>query len=89
MTLDYSSESYRAALAKWKAEGGVRPAKRPDDVPTRMDVNWWTRAEYAIAQAQEAVEQTGASQALTDAVVLLSKARMRVADHVEGEERDK
>lgn len=84
MTADYSSEAYRAALAKWKAEGGDRPATRPDGVPTRIDVNWMTRAENAILQAQAAVEQAGASVASTDAVILLSKARERVADHVEG-----
>jgi hypothetical protein len=85
---DYSKEAYQTALTKWKAEGGIRPAKRPDDVPTRIDVNWWTRAEDAISKAQVAVEHTGASPALTDAVILLQKARERVADHVEGKESE-
>ncbi len=45
-----------------------------------------TPAEIAIINAMQAVEAAGASVALTDAVALLSKARDRVADHVEGKE---
>jgi hypothetical protein len=41
-------------------------------------------AELAITAAMVAVEEAGASVALTDAVTLLAKARDRVADHVEG-----
>jgi hypothetical protein len=45
---------------------------------------WMTGAELAITETMGAVEKAGASVALTDAVILLSKARDRVADHVEG-----
>lgn len=57
---------------------------RPDGIPTRADRRFWTQAEHAIDHAIEAVEAGGASEALTDAVTLLTKAKGRVADHVEG-----
>ena len=78
------SEHYETALANWRRDGGVRPSKRPDSIPTRIDTNWMTPAERAILDAMAAVEAAGGSVALTDAVTLLSKARDRVADHVEG-----
>ena len=73
-----------AALEAWKASGGHRPAQRPDGWPTRAAVEWRTPAEVAIVDAMYAVENAGGSLALTDAVILLGKARDRVADHVEG-----
>lgn len=79
-----AADPYYASLDKWKAEGGERPAKRPDGLPTRIDKQWKTPAEIAIDEAMIAVEGAGASVALTDAVTMLSKARDRVADHVEG-----
>lgn len=79
-----AADPYWAALDSWKKDGGPRPGKRPDGIPTRCDQQWKTAAELAIDSAMEAVEAAGASVALTDAVTLLSKARDRVADHVEG-----
>jgi len=79
-----STDPYSAALDAWKRCGGLRPEKRPDGIPTRSDQQWMTQAEMAISGAMAAVEKAGASEALTDAVTLLSKARDRVADHVEG-----
>jgi hypothetical protein len=79
-----ASNHYYVALDAWKKDGGARPAKRPDGIPTRADLQWRTPAELAITQAMEAVKRVGASLALTDAVMLLSKAMDRVADHVEG-----
>jgi hypothetical protein len=32
-----AADPYYAALDKWKAEGGIRPAKRPDGISTRID----------------------------------------------------
>lgn len=61
-----------------------RPEKREDGWPTRADMSYWSPAEKAIQDAISAVEAAGASNALTDAVVFLGKARDRVADHVEG-----
>lgn len=62
----------------------VRSRFRDDGFPTRNDLRHWTRAERAIQDATDAVELAGASLALTDAVILLGKARDRVADHAEG-----
>lgn len=62
----------------------TRPHLRPDGIPTRSDMRYWTPAELAIWEAMGAVEAAGASPALTDALNLLIKARDRVADHVEG-----
>ncbi len=61
-----------------------RPAKRPDEIPTRVDMQWWSDAEMAISKAMAAVEKEGASPALTEAVALLAKAQSCVADHIEG-----
>jgi hypothetical protein len=61
-----------------------RPRLRPDGIPSRCDISLMTAAELAITEAMGAVELAGASMALTDSVSLLSKARDRVADHVEG-----
>lgn len=75
--------AYVEALLAWKQNGGPRPLARPDGIPTRIDMSWMTDAERAIMDAVQAVEKAGASPALTEAVTLLTKARDRVADHVE------
>lgn len=77
---------YDAALAEWKSTGGPRPHLRPDGVPTRADLQWMSEAERAILAVVAIVEKSGASTALTDAVILLGKARAHVADHVEAME---
>jgi hypothetical protein len=61
-----------------------RPHLRDDGIPTRNDYSWMSDAELFIMRAISEVEATGASKALTDAVVLLQQARERVADHMEG-----
>lgn len=80
-----SPTEYEKILDAWRA-GSItpRPEKRPDGIPTRIDRNWHTSTEEAITKAMYEVENMGGSAALTDAVTLLSKARDRVADHVEG-----
>lgn len=83
MNITTMSEHYDAALAKWKHDGGPRPKLRPDNIPTRIDMNWLTHPELAILTAMAEVERAGGSVALTDAVALLAQARGRVADHVE------
>jgi hypothetical protein len=62
----------------------TRRHRRPDGVPSRIDQHLMSPAELAITAAMVAVEEAGASVALTDAVTLLAKACDRVADHVEG-----
>lgn len=81
---DRAADPYFAALDAWKKDGGSRPVRRHDGIPTRADMQWMTPAELAIREAIQAAEAAGASVALTDAVTLLSKAQDRVADHVEG-----
>ena len=82
-TADRTADPYYAALDAWKKDGGPRPAKRPDGIPTRCDTQWRTAAELAIGSAMAEVEKAGGSIALTDAVTLLSQAMDRVADHIE------
>lgn len=65
--------------------GGFRAKKRDDGWPTRADMLLWSPAEKSIQDSVNMVESAGASIALTDAVILLGKARGRVADHIEGE----
>ena len=47
----------------------------------RLDLN--TPAEVAIFKAMQEVEKSGADEKLTEAVILLAKARSLVADYVE------
>lgn len=52
-------------------------------IPRRIDFLRWTEAERAISYASELVEAMGADVLLTDAVVLLTNARGKVADYVD------
>lgn len=54
-----------------------------DDIPRRVRIDQMTPAESAIRQATLVVEEAGAHPHLTDAVVLLSQAREKVADFVD------
>lgn len=49
----------------------------------RLDLN--TQAEIAIREAVTEVEKVGASPLLTDAIILLDKARNLVADYIDQE----
>lgn len=53
-------------------------------IPRRCRYDLYTPAERAISDAVQAVEAAGADVRLTDAVILLQKAKDRVADFVEG-----
>jgi len=53
-------------------------------IPRRNQTLQWTPAERAIYDAMQAVEAMPADTRLTDAVILLGKARDRVADYVDG-----
>ena len=66
-----------------EAPVGPRDKLRPDGFPTRNDVLLMTPAEQHIWRAVSLVEALGASPSLTEAVVLLGRARELVADHVE------
>lgn len=52
--------------------------------PRRICQEKLTPAELAICAAMEAVERAGCDVLLTEAVILLSKARDKVADFVDG-----
>lgn len=62
-----------------------RQKLRDEGVPTRADQRYWCGMEWAIHFAIQEVERGGASIALTDAVILLSRAQDKVADHIESE----
>lgn len=55
-----------------------------DDIPRRVRVDLNKPAELAIRNAVEAVESMGADARLTEAVMLLDKARNCVADFIDG-----
>ncbi len=55
-----------------------------DEIPRRARIDRYVPAETAIRAAIEAVEAMPADTRLTDAVVLLGKAKDRVADFVDG-----
>ena len=62
------------------------PHRRPlreDGFPSRNDVTLDTPAEFAIRTAIAAVEGAGAHPLLTEAVILLQKAKETVSDWVE------
>ena len=52
--------------------------------PRRIRMDRWTPAERAIYDAIQVVEAAGADERLTDAVILLGRAKDRVADYVDG-----
>ena len=54
------------------------------EIPRRNGLQTMTKAEVNIFEAMEEVENLPADERLTDAVVLLQKARQRVADYVDG-----
>ncbi len=56
-----------------------------NDVPRRNDLDKMTHAEFAITAAIHAVEDAGADELLTKAVMLLSQARSLVADYVDAQ----
>lgn len=54
------------------------------DIPRRAFIEKQTEAERKIQEAVDAVEKMGADVRLTEAVILLGKAKDRVADFVDG-----
>lgn len=62
-------------------------ARLVDGFPRRARVDLWSAAEKTIQLAVEKVEETGADERLTDAVMLLAAARERVADYLEDKEQ--
>lgn len=62
--------------------------KAMSDIPRRIDHLRFTPAETAITEAMVAVEKAGCDPLLTEAVVLLTQARQKVADYVDREAPD-
>lgn len=54
-----------------------------DEIPRRARVDFNVMAEHAIREAMQSVEDLGADVKLTEAVVLLGKAKDAVADYVD------
>ncbi len=54
------------------------------EFPRRNRIDKFTPAEAAIYAAQQAVEDVGAHPLLTEAGTLLSQARDKVADFIDG-----
>lgn len=66
-----------------KTESPVRSASC-SEIPRRNRMDLWSPAERAIFEAIQAVESVGAHPLLTQAVVMLGKARDRVSDFIDG-----
>lgn len=56
------------------------------ETPRRNRMDLWTPAEKAIYDASHEVEKVGADTKLTEAVILLGKARDLVADYIDEQE---
>lgn len=54
-----------------------------NSIPRRIDTTMATPAEAAIRRAMQIVEETGASENLTKAIVKLQEALEHVANHVD------
>lgn len=52
-------------------------------IPRRIQLNLNVRAEIAIHNAMQEVEKLGADVKLTEAVLLLQKAKDQVSDYVD------
>lgn len=55
-----------------------------EDVPRRHRLDRLTEAELSIFEATQRVEELPADERLTEAVILLGRARELVADYVDG-----
>lgn len=54
-----------------------------DELPRRIIQNMWTPVEQTIYDAMQMVEKMPADERLTEAVILLSKAKQKVADYID------
>ncbi len=54
-----------------------------NEIPRRIILDQNTPAELAIYNAMQVVEELGADVKLTDAIILLDKAKNLVADYVD------
>lgn len=78
--LNRMSELYHKACEDLKTE---MEARVRNEIPRRNQMLSWVPAEKIIHEAVQEVEKMGADPLLTDAVVLLSQAKSKVADYVD------
>ena len=64
-------------------ENGYFKLPQVDGIPRRCRIDLLTAAELAIYHATQAVEDLPADVRLTEAVILLSRARDKVADFID------
>lgn len=57
-----------------------------NEMPRRIQRDKWVKAEQMIQAAVDEVESLGADARLTGAVILLARAKDKVADFVDGVE---
>lgn len=60
-----------------------------NEIPRRSRIDLLVPAEKAIYDAMQEVEKLAADMRLTEAIILLDKARAKVADFVDGINQDK
>jgi hypothetical protein len=77
------SPEVTAYLREMRAEYQRIGHDKADAIPRRIDMQRWSPAERAIYDAAQAVEAMPADARLTQAVLLLGKARECVADYVD------
>lgn len=71
-------------LEKMFADRLVERQMPPTGTPRRAYMARWQKAELAIYEASQFVEQMGADRRLTEAQNLLGMARNKVADFIDG-----
>lgn len=79
-----ADEDMRAEILDNIAPASTAKPERPANIPRRAFGPEWTAAERAIADAMPPVERAGCDRRLTLALNLLSEAKDRVADFVDG-----
>lgn len=54
-----------------------------NEIPRRNQIDLYSPAEIAISEAMKEVEKSGCDVRLTDAIMLLEKAKSKVADYID------
>lgn len=78
-----SCEAFHPVSQPCFSQTGRIPSGSNSEIPRRCRMDLWTPAERSIFDAVQAVEAVGAHPLLTDAVVMLTAARRKVADFID------